>query len=74
MNILNKNLSLKYDIIVTLINGIVVIGGINLNNIDRLSSTHADMIAISSGLFDEGSSSDTASALIGRLRELNVFF
>ena len=32
MNILNKNLSLKYDIIVTLINGIVVIGGIFILN------------------------------------------
>ena len=32
MNILNKKLSLKYDIIVTLINGIIVIGGIFILN------------------------------------------
>jgi len=74
----NKIIKSSVDEIESLISQIkiptVVIGGINLNNIDRLSSTHADMIAISSGLFDEGSSSDTASALIGRLRELNVFF
>jgi len=42
MKILNKNLSLKYDIIVTLINGIVVIGGIFILNglIARLHGLH----------------------------------
>ena len=32
MNILNKNLSLKLDMIVTLINGVIVIGGIFILN------------------------------------------
>ena len=42
MKILNKNLSFKYDIIVTLINGIVVIGGIFILNglIARLHGLH----------------------------------
>ena len=42
MKILNKNLSFKYDIIVTLINGIIVIGGIFILNglIARLHGLH----------------------------------
>ncbi len=74
----NKIVKSSVDEIESLISQIniptVALGGINLSNINQLSSTHADMIAISSGLFDEESSSDTASAFIGRLRELNLFF
>ena len=42
MKLLNKNLPFKYDIMVTLINGIVVIGGIFILNglIARLHGLH----------------------------------
>lgn len=46
----------------------VVIGGLNLSNLNQLLSSKANMFAISSGLFDEEDSSATASVFIKNLK------